>query len=135
MRPVKRNTRAVRPRYRPARGLGYFINLLGKMNRWIDRENKQGMDIPRFTRVQLRRIALYLENHHLFNFNALRRGSGRDLPVGGDDRGSASALEAGSGPAPLRVGRPTWDDQVREFKRIVLEENRKFPPDIVEELL
>lgn len=152
MRPVQRNIKAARPLYSPPKGIGFFMNLLSKINKWIERQNKKGGDIPRFTKVQIRKIALYLENHYMFNFNALRKGKGRHGPRGlvkgmtaeastasaryGPGARELGVLEPDTGPAPLR-GRanPTWDDQLREFKRIVKEENKKIPVDVLDELL
>ncbi|MGQ9583429.1 MAG: hypothetical protein ACUVV6_07960 [Thermoplasmatota archaeon] len=46
--------------------LGYFTNCLAKLNSWIDRENRLGSDIPRFTKAQVRVIVRYLERRDIF---------------------------------------------------------------------
>jgi hypothetical protein len=50
------------------RMLGYFTNTLTKMNRYIERENKAGKDIPRFTKSQIRLIVKRLERQESFKF-------------------------------------------------------------------
>ncbi len=46
--------------------LGRFTNCLASLNRWIERENRRGADIPRFTKAQIRLIARYLERRDIF---------------------------------------------------------------------
>ena len=48
--------------------LGYFTNSLAKLNEYIERENKRGSDIPRFTKNQIRLLVRYLERRDLFRF-------------------------------------------------------------------
>ena len=48
--------------------MGYCTNLLEKLNRYIERENKAGRDIPRFTKSQIRLIVRYLERKEVFMF-------------------------------------------------------------------
>jgi hypothetical protein len=48
--------------------LGYFTNTLAKLNRYIERENKAGKDIPRFTKSQIRLIVKRLEREESFKF-------------------------------------------------------------------
>jgi hypothetical protein len=48
--------------------MGYFTNTLAKLNRYIERENKAGNDIPRFTKSQIRLIVKRLEREELFKF-------------------------------------------------------------------
>ena len=50
------------------RMLGYFTNTLAKLNRYIERENKAGKDIPRFTKSQIRLIVKRLEREEAFKF-------------------------------------------------------------------
>ena len=50
------------------RMLGYFTNTLAKLNRYIERENKAGKDIPRFTKTQIRLIVKRLERQESFKF-------------------------------------------------------------------
>jgi len=50
------------------RMLGYFTNTLSKLNRYIERENKAGNDIPRFTQSQIRLIVKRLERQESFKF-------------------------------------------------------------------
>jgi len=50
------------------RMLGYFTNTLSKINRYIERENKAGKDIPRFTKSQIRLIVKRLELEEAFKF-------------------------------------------------------------------
>jgi hypothetical protein len=120
--------------YTPPKGIGYFMNILGKLNAWIERENKRGSDIPRFTKVQIRRIALFMERHHLFNFNALRKVRAIGKRPAGTGMGQGP-MEPATGPAPVQGVRPTWNDQVREFKRIIKEQNRKLPSSVLDDLI
>ena len=159
MSPAQLNT------YKPPKGIGYFLNILSKLNDWIERENKRGSDIPRFTKVQLRKMALYLERNHLFNFDALRADGGRARRRAEAAERARAALErglsnvparprytddlpqmalanrdgtlaAGSAPAPVQGRpRPSWDDQVREFKRMVKEENKGVPSSVLDQFL
>lgn len=48
--------------------MGYFTNSMAKLNRYIERENKNGKDIPRFTKNQIRLVVRYLERRELFRF-------------------------------------------------------------------
>jgi hypothetical protein len=48
--------------------LGYFTNSLAKLNEYIEREQKSGSDIPRFTKNQIRVLVRYLERKELFRF-------------------------------------------------------------------
>ena len=142
--------------YKPPKGLGYFINILSRLDDWIARENHRGADIPRFTQNQVRRIALYLERDHLFNFDRLRtdrtaghqrssqdwdhtslRNGVPDKTLSRwDDRMPQMTLRASSAPGPVAGrARPTYDDQVREFKRLVLEEKREVPSSVMDQLL
>ena len=51
-----------------SRMMGYFTNILDKLNRYIERENKAGKDIPRFTKGQIRLIVKRLEREESFKF-------------------------------------------------------------------
>jgi hypothetical protein len=144
------------PAYKPPKGLGYFMNVLAKLDTWLDREERRGSDFHRFTKVQLRRIALYLERNYLFNFDALRADHGearrraerlrvqhaleRGLSNVSTGRWNSEvpqmALQARSSVAPVtsRV-RPSYEDQVREFKRIVKDEKKEIPQSVLDEFL
>ena len=145
------------PDYKPPKGLGYFMNALAKIDSWLDREERRGSDIHRFTKVQLRRIALYLERNYLFNFDALRTDRGRSrrkaqllaarkaLERGMSNRPfevpqmtlhAGGPLQASTAPAPAQGrARPTYDDQVREFKRIVKEQKKEIPGSVIDDML
>ncbi len=150
------------PSYKPPKGLGYFMNVLSKVDSWLDREERRGSDLHRFTKVQLRRIALYLEKNYLFNFDALRSDGGRSrrraqmlqarkaLERGLSNRPPSrwssdvpqmalcaqGPLQAGTAPAPAQGrSRPSYDDQVREFKRIVKEQKKEIPASVLDEFL
>jgi len=56
---------------RTPKPLGYFMSILGRINRALSRESAS--NIPRFTQVQVRLIAKYLERHDIFNFDSLRK--------------------------------------------------------------
>jgi hypothetical protein len=157
MRPV------TNPSYRPPKGLGYFLNVLARLDDWISRESHRDSSVHRFTKNQLRRIALYLEKNHMFNFDALRSDKGRSRRMDerarkakfrqAMERGMAntgrwtdavpqtslharSTLQAGTAPAPVQGRpRPSWDDQVREFKRIVMEEKKDLPTSVIDDFL
>jgi hypothetical protein len=144
------------PSYKPPKGLGYFMNVLAKVDGWLDREERRGSDLHRFTKVQLRRIALYLERNYLFNFDALRSDGGRSRRKAQRlearmalERGLSNSpsnrwnnavpqmsLQAGSSVAPVTSRpRPSYDDQVREFKRIVKEQKQEIPASVLDEFL
>jgi len=168
MRPVNN------PDYRSPKGIGYFLNILSRLDEWIVHENRRGMDIPRFTKNQVRRIALFLERNYLFNFDMLRTDGGRArrereirkarraqeraaakkaLEHGASNRppmrerwgtdvpqmalaNRQAPFEASTGPAPVQGRpRPCWDDQVREFKRIVKEEKQDLPASVIDQML
>lgn len=90
--------------------LGYFTNLLAKLNRYIERENKAGNDIPRFTKGQIRLIVRYLERKEAFRFQHT---------------------------IDCRGGMYCRCDQLREqeFKGLVKSMNRKLPASILEMLI
>jgi|GEM_PF-2140336 len=144
------------PAYQPPKGLGYFMNVLAKLDSWLDREERRGSDFHKFTKVQMRRIALYLEKNYLFNFDALRSDGGRSrrraqrlevqraLERGISNRPMVpqmslhahGPLQAGTAPAPAQGRpRPSYDDQVREFKRIVKEQKKEIPGSVIDDLL
>ena len=90
--------------------LGYFTNTLAKVNRYIERQNKQGADLPRFTKGQIRLIVRYLERKDIFRF-----------PHAIDCRGPPYC---------------TCDQQrVKEFQGLVRSMNRKLPRSILEMLI
>ena len=90
--------------------LGHFTNTLAKLNRYIERENKNGADIPRFTKGQIRLIVRYLERRELFRF-----------PHAIDCRG----------------GQACHCDEKRkeEFRGLVRAMNRKLPSSVLEMLI
>ncbi|MEM4729874.1 MAG: hypothetical protein QXH42_08990 [Thermoplasmata archaeon] len=89
--------------------LGYFTNCLAKVNRYIERENKRGSDIPRFTKAQIRLIVRYLERRELF---------AHPHAIDCDGRGCRCA--------ELRR---------REFIRLLRKLNRKLPRAVLEALI
>ena len=93
-----------------AKMLGYFTNTLAKLNRYIEREQKQGSDIPRFTKGQIRLIVRHLEKKESFRFQ--------------------HAIDC-------RGGQSCHCDQARvqEFKDLVQSFNRKLPGSILELLV
>jgi hypothetical protein len=153
MRPV------ANPLYRPPKGLGYFLNVLARLDEWMARESRRDTDIHRFTKHQIRRIALYLERNYMFNFDVFRKDGGKArrraekrlrareaMERGMTNRwtdavpeaslSARGALQASTGPAPVQGRpRPNYDDQVREFKRIVREEKKDLPTSIMDEFL
>jgi len=90
--------------------LGYFTNALAKLNRYIEREQKQGSDIPRFTKGQIRLIVRHLERKESFRF--------------------AHAIDC-------RGGQSCHCDQrrIQEFKDLVQSFNQKLPVPILEMLV
>ena len=71
--------------------LGYFTNSLAKLNEYIERENKQGSDIPRFTKNQIRILVRYLERRELFRFRHAIDCNGK--PCTCDDRRKAEFIK------------------------------------------
>jgi hypothetical protein len=130
--------------YNPPKPVGYFMNTLAKLNNYIERENKRGADIPRFTKTQIRKIALFLEDHELFNFDALRK-KPRPAPKVKADPVAIYTRYAkinGTLEVPAKpVGKfehkrkPTWEAQKKAFKKIVKEHNNRLPVSVLDELL
>lgn len=89
--------------------LGYFTNCLARVNSYIERENKRGSDIPRFTKAQIRLIVRYLERREIF---VRRHAMGCD-------------------------GRRCRCDELRrrEFIRVLRTLNRKLPRAVLEALI
>jgi len=50
------------------KAIGYFTNVIAKLNDYVERENKTGSDVPRFTKAQIRLIVRYLERKEIFQF-------------------------------------------------------------------
>jgi len=116
------------------RMLGYFTNTLAKLNRYIERENKAGKDIPRFldfagqtqrakskdertfeesaefTKSQIRLIVKRLELQESFKFE--------------------HAIDC-LGPSKCRCD----EERAREFKSIVRTLNHKLPVSVLEMLI
>jgi len=90
--------------------LGYFTNTFGKLNRYIERQNKAGADIPRFTKGQIRLIVKRLEREDLFKFE--------------------HAIDC-RGPPTCRCD----EIRTREFRNIVKTVNNKLPVSALESLL
>jgi hypothetical protein len=90
--------------------LGYFTNTLAKLNRYIEREQKNGSDIPRFTKGQIRLIVRHLERKDVFRYR-----HEIDCPGGQ----SCQCDRA----------------RVQEFKVLVRSLNRKLPGPILELLV
>jgi len=90
--------------------LGYFTNTLAKLNRYIEREQKLGSDIPRFTKGQIRLIVRHLERKDIFRFQH---------------------------EIDCRGGQSCHCDQARvqEFTALVRSFNQKLPVPILEMLL
>ena len=84
------------------------MSVLGKINKTLSRD--KSVDIPRFTQVQIRLIAKYLERHDLFNFDSLRK----TKTHGKED---------------------TWQEQKKEFKKVVKKYNPKVPTSFLEKFL
>jgi hypothetical protein len=93
-----------------SRMMGYFTNTLAKLNRYIERENKKGADIPRFTKGQIRLIVRYLEAKELFLF--------------------PHAIDCGGGPH-------CHCDEKRkaEFRQLLHAVNRKIPSAMLETII
>lgn len=89
--------------------LGYFTNSIARLNEYIERENKNGSDIPRFTKNQIRILVRYLERRELFRFRHAIDCDGRHCRC--DDRRRA------------------------EFIRIVRAMNRKVPQAVLDMLV
>ncbi len=70
--------------------LGYFTNSLAKLNEYIERENKHGSDIPRFTKNQIRILVRHLERRDLFRFRHAIDCTGR--PCSCDERRKAEFI-------------------------------------------
>jgi hypothetical protein len=49
--------------------MGYFTNCLQRLNEYVDKEQKNGSEIPRFTKTQIRLIVKYLEKRDIFRFD------------------------------------------------------------------
>ena len=92
------------------RMLGYFTNTLAKLNRYIERENKAGKDIPRFTKSQIRLIVKRLERQDSFQFEHAI-----------DCRGHPKCL--------------CDDIRTREFRSLVKNVNHKLPASVLEMLI
>jgi hypothetical protein len=92
------------------RMLGYFTNTLAKLNRYIERENKAGKDIPRFTKSQIRLIVKRLEREEAFKFE--------------------HAIDC-RGPPNCRCD----DIRTREFRSLVKNVNHKLPASVLEMLI
>jgi len=58
---------SAQPQRTVPRSIGYFLNLMGRLNRYIERENKKGRDIPRFTKAQIRMIFRFLARNSAFS--------------------------------------------------------------------
>ena len=50
------------------RVMGYFTNCLQRLNDYVERQNKTGQELPRFTKAQIRLIVKYLEKKDIFHF-------------------------------------------------------------------
>ena len=92
------------------RMLGYFTNTLAKLNRYIERENKAGKDIPRFTKSQIRLIVKRLEREDAFKFEH-----------------EIDCL----GPPNCRCD----DIRTKEFKHLIKNVNHKLPVSVMEMLI
>jgi hypothetical protein len=92
------------------RMLGYFTNTLAKLNRYIERENKAGKDIPRFTKSQIRLIVKRLERQESFKFE--------------------HAIDC-LGPPNCHCD----EIRTREFKHLVENVNHKLPVSVLEMLI
>jgi len=90
-----------------AKMMGYFTNMLAKLNRYIEREQKRGSDIPRFTKGQIRLIVRGLERRDIFRFHHVIDCSG----------GQACHCD---------------QKRVQEFKELVRAYNQKLPGSILE---
>jgi hypothetical protein len=55
---------------RTPKPIGYFMSVLGRINKALSEDRVS--DLPRFTQVQVRLIAKYLERHDIFDFDVLR---------------------------------------------------------------
>ena len=71
--------------------IGYFTNSLAKLNDYIERENKAGSDIPRFTKNQIRILVRYLERRDIFRFRHAIDCDGK--PCTCDDRRKAEFIK------------------------------------------
>ena len=71
--------------------IGYFTNSLAKLNDYIERENKRGSDIPRFTKNQIRILVRYLERRDIFRFRHAIDCNGK--PCTCDDRRKAEFIK------------------------------------------
>jgi hypothetical protein len=89
--------------------LGYFTNSIAKLNDYIERENKKGSDIPRFTKNQIRILVRYLAMREVFRFRHAIDCDGRHCRC--DDR------------------------RRQEFIRIIQAMNRKVPQAVLEMLV
>jgi hypothetical protein len=48
--------------------MGYFTNCIQRLNDYVEKENKNGQELPRFTKTQVRLIVKYLEKRDIFQF-------------------------------------------------------------------
>ena len=93
---------------RTPKPLGYFMSILGRNNRALARDSTS--NIPRFTQVQVRLIAKYLERHDIFNFDSLRKSR--------DHRKDT-----------------VYQEQKQEFKKAVKKFNPRVPTSFLEKFL
>jgi hypothetical protein len=90
--------------------MGYFTNCLQRLNEYVDKEQKNGSEIPRFTKTQVRLIVKYLEKKDIFNF-------GHAIDCNGGPSCHCRAI------------------QKEEFIRTISLINRKIPRAILETLI
>jgi len=94
------------------KAIGYFTNVIAKLNDYVERENKNksGSDLPRFTKAQIRLIVRYLERKDIFRFG--------------------HAIDCTGGKACT-----CRDKQKEEFIRTVSVLNRRIPRAVLEMLI
>jgi hypothetical protein len=92
------------------KAIGYFTNVIAKLNDYVERENKTGSDVPRFTKAQVRLIVRYLERKEIFQF-------GHSIDC---DGGKACSCR---------------EKQKEEFIRTVSVLNRRIPRAVLEMLI
>ena len=71
--------------------MGYFTNCLARLNEYIEREQKSGTDIPRFTKNQIRVLVRHLERKEMFHYRHAIDCDGK--PCQCDDRRMAEFIK------------------------------------------